>query len=169
MTATTLTRSAHRSPGLERLIGTPEAVATKISPVPPIPTRGPVVAQIIDPSEKGAAMYIGLGTIVLIIVIVVAIINGVAAAPFLVVVMKVSGRRTLMGDYVNGKFAKILGWSTAAMRGVAAVALFATGAVSRVLTPKAVEISAIACQGAEAAHESCWRVGLLPRCLRSRR
>jgi len=40
--------------GLERLISTPEALATKVAPIPPNPTRGPVVAQIIDPSEKGA-------------------------------------------------------------------------------------------------------------------
>jgi hypothetical protein len=35
-----------------------------------------------------------------------------------------------MGDYVNGKAAKILGWTTAMLMGVAAVALFATGGVS---------------------------------------
>ena len=64
------------------------------------------------------------------LLILVAIINGIAAAPFLVVVMWVSSSRALMGDYVNGKIAKILGWSTAAMMGVAAVALFATGGVS---------------------------------------
>ncbi|HEX5266289.1 MAG TPA: divalent metal cation transporter [Acidimicrobiales bacterium] len=64
------------------------------------------------------------------LLILVAVINGVAAAPFLVVVMWVSSSRTLMGDYVNGKVAKILGWFTTAMMGIAAIALFATGGVS---------------------------------------
>jgi len=64
------------------------------------------------------------------LLILVAVINGVAAAPFLVVVMWVSGSRQLMGDYVNGKTAKILGWLTAALMAIAAVALFATGGVA---------------------------------------
>jgi NRAMP (natural resistance-associated macrophage protein)-like metal ion transporter len=64
------------------------------------------------------------------LLILVAVINGVAAAPFLVVVMSVSGSRRLMGDYVNGKAAKTLGWLTATIMAVAAVALFATGGVS---------------------------------------
>jgi Mn2+/Fe2+ NRAMP family transporter len=62
--------------------------------------------------------------------VLVAMINGVAAAPFLVVVMWVSSSRRIMGDYVNGHAAKILGWLAAAIMGVAAIALFATGGVS---------------------------------------
>jgi Mn2+/Fe2+ NRAMP family transporter len=64
------------------------------------------------------------------LLVLVAVINGVAAAPFLVVVMWVSSSRQLMGEYVNGKAAKILGWLTAAVMAVAAVAMFATGGVS---------------------------------------
>jgi Mn2+/Fe2+ NRAMP family transporter len=64
------------------------------------------------------------------LLILVAVINGVAAAPFLVVVMWVSGSRRVMGDYVNGRSAKILGWSTAALMAAAAIAMFATGGVS---------------------------------------
>ena len=56
-------------------------------------------------------------------------INGVAAAPFLVVVMWVSSSERLMGAYVNGTMANILGWLTAAIMAVAAVALFASGGV----------------------------------------
>jgi Mn2+/Fe2+ NRAMP family transporter len=44
--------------------------------------------------------------------------------------MWVSSSRRIMGDYVNGKAAKILGWLTAAVMAVAAVAMFATGGVS---------------------------------------
>jgi NRAMP (natural resistance-associated macrophage protein)-like metal ion transporter len=64
------------------------------------------------------------------LLIFVAVLNGVIATPFLIVVMKVSSSSRLMGDYVNGKAAKILGWTTAALMGVAAIALFATGGVS---------------------------------------
>jgi Mn2+/Fe2+ NRAMP family transporter len=64
------------------------------------------------------------------LLIFVAVLNGVIAAPFLIVVMKVSSNKRLMGKYVNGKAAKILGWTTAALMGVAAIALFATGGVS---------------------------------------
>jgi NRAMP (natural resistance-associated macrophage protein)-like metal ion transporter len=64
------------------------------------------------------------------LLIFVAVLNGVIAAPFLIVVMKVSSTKRLMGDYVNGKAAKILGWSTAALMSIAAIALFATGGVS---------------------------------------
>ena len=61
------------------------------------------------------------------LLVLVAVINGVAAAPFLVVVMWVSSSERLMGDYVNGKAAKILGWLTATVMAAAAVAMFATG------------------------------------------
>ena len=65
------------------------------------------------------------------LLVLVAVINGVAAAPFLVVVMWVSGSRRLMGDhYVNGTSAKFIGWATAALMAAAAVAMFATGGIS---------------------------------------
>jgi Mn2+/Fe2+ NRAMP family transporter len=59
--------------------------------------------------------------------VLVAVINGVAAAPFLFVVMRVSSSQSLMGKSVNGLAAKILGWITFAIMAAAAVALFATG------------------------------------------
>jgi NRAMP (natural resistance-associated macrophage protein)-like metal ion transporter len=64
------------------------------------------------------------------LLVFVAVINGVIAAPFLVMVMWISSSRTIMGDYVNGKAAKILGWGTAVLMAVAAVMLFATGSIS---------------------------------------
>ena len=63
------------------------------------------------------------------LLILVAVVNGVAAAPFLVVVMWVSSSRQIMGDYVNGNAAKILGWLTATIMAIAAIAIFATGGV----------------------------------------
>jgi len=50
-----------------------------------------------------------------------AIVNGVAAAPFLIVTMLISRDRTLMGRYRNGKLAATLGWATTGVMCVAGV------------------------------------------------
>jgi NRAMP (natural resistance-associated macrophage protein)-like metal ion transporter len=64
------------------------------------------------------------------LLVFVAVINGVAAAPFLIVVMSISSNQRLMGDYANGRTAKIVGWATTAVMAGAAVAMFATGGIS---------------------------------------
>jgi Mn2+/Fe2+ NRAMP family transporter len=61
------------------------------------------------------------------LLVFVAIINGVIAAPLLAVVMIIAGNRRIMGDYLNGRIAKILGWATVAIMGAASVDLFASG------------------------------------------
>jgi Mn2+/Fe2+ NRAMP family transporter len=48
-----------------------------------------------------------------------ATINGIAAAPFLVVIMVISGSRKLLGDYRNGPLATAAGWATAAIMTIA--------------------------------------------------
>jgi Mn2+/Fe2+ NRAMP family transporter len=63
------------------------------------------------------------------LLVFVAVVNGGAAAPFIIVTMLVSSNRTIMGEYVNGRAAKILGWITALLMAAAAIALFATGGV----------------------------------------
>jgi NRAMP (natural resistance-associated macrophage protein)-like metal ion transporter len=64
------------------------------------------------------------------LLVFVAVINGVIAAPLLVVVLIIANSRRLMGDYVNGRVANVLGWFTFTLMAVAAVALFATGGFS---------------------------------------
>jgi Mn2+/Fe2+ NRAMP family transporter len=64
------------------------------------------------------------------LLVLVGTINGVAAAPFLAVVMLISGSHDQMGEYANGRAAKTLGWATTALMAVAAIAMFATGGVS---------------------------------------
>ncbi len=64
------------------------------------------------------------------LLVFVAVINGVIAAPLLIVVMIISNNRRLMGKYVNGRAANFLGWFTFALMGAASIALFATGGVS---------------------------------------
>jgi Mn2+/Fe2+ NRAMP family transporter len=52
-----------------------------------------------------------------------AIINGIAAAPFLIVVMIISRNGRLMGTRRNHLLASVLGWFTVAMMTVAAIAM----------------------------------------------
>jgi NRAMP (natural resistance-associated macrophage protein)-like metal ion transporter len=65
------------------------------------------------------------------LLVLVAVINGIAAGPFLILLMIFSGDKQIMGrDFVNGRLAKTLGWLTTALMIVAAGAMFATGGVS---------------------------------------
>ncbi|MGH8888652.1 MAG: Nramp family divalent metal transporter [Acidothermaceae bacterium] len=49
------------------------------------------------------------------LLVVVAVINGVAAAPFLVLVMLIARDKTIMGVYRNGKLATAVGWTAVAL------------------------------------------------------
>jgi NRAMP (natural resistance-associated macrophage protein)-like metal ion transporter len=59
------------------------------------------------------------------LLVLVAIINGIAAAPFLLVVMLIARNRQLMGDSRNGALAAGLGWFTVALMTAAAIAMLA--------------------------------------------
>lgn len=73
-----------------------------------------------------ALLMVGLvaGTILSVVdsdpirlLILSAIVNGIAAGPFLIVVMLISGDRAVMGKYVNGKLAATLGSARVRPRG----------------------------------------------------
>jgi Mn2+/Fe2+ NRAMP family transporter len=64
------------------------------------------------------------------LLVFVAVINGVIAAPLLVVVLIVSNNRRLMGKYTNGRVANTLGWLTFVVMAMASIALFVTGGIS---------------------------------------
>jgi Mn2+/Fe2+ NRAMP family transporter len=64
------------------------------------------------------------------LLVFVAITDGVIAAPLLVVIMILANDRSLMGDYVNGRLAKVLGWGTFTVIAIATVALFSTGSLT---------------------------------------
>lgn len=68
-----------------------------------------------------ALAFVGLNPISLLVV--VAAINGIAAAPFLAVVMLISDDRTIMGDHANGRIARTIGWAAVALMGLAAIML----------------------------------------------
>jgi NRAMP (natural resistance-associated macrophage protein)-like metal ion transporter len=61
------------------------------------------------------------------LLVLVATINGVAAAPFLALVMIISGDGKIMGKLRNGVFASVVGWGTTALMALAAIALLVTG------------------------------------------
>jgi len=63
------------------------------------------------------------------LLVLVAVLNGLAAAPFIVVVMKISSNRQIMGVNANSLPSSIIGWFTAVLMAAAAVGLFATGSV----------------------------------------
>ena len=60
------------------------------------------------------------------LLVLVGVINGVAAAPFLAVVMLVAGDRSIMKDHANGRLATALGWATVALMAAVAVGVFFT-------------------------------------------
>jgi Mn2+/Fe2+ NRAMP family transporter len=92
--------------------------------------KAPVFYGLVAVGTVGGTVLSLLNVNPIKLLVFVAVINGIAAAPFLVVVMRVSSSRRLMGTYVNGRVANSLGWFTAALMAAAAVALFATGGVS---------------------------------------
>ena len=55
-----------------------------------------------------------------------AVINGLIAAPLLVLVMLVSNDRAAMGERTNGRLLNIVGWATTIAMGAAAVGLIVT-------------------------------------------
>ena len=58
------------------------------------------------------------------LLVLAAYLGGLIAAPFLVLVMLVSGDRRIMGEHRNGRISSTLGWlATALMTGAAALAL----------------------------------------------
>ncbi|MBT8159793.1 MULTISPECIES: divalent metal cation transporter [Arthrobacter] len=55
------------------------------------------------------------------LLILSAVINGIAAAPFLIVIMLIARDKDIMGKYRNGKLASTIGWFTTAVMMVAGV------------------------------------------------
>jgi NRAMP (natural resistance-associated macrophage protein)-like metal ion transporter len=87
--------------------------------------QAPTFYSIVMVGTLGGATLSLIGVNPIRLLVLVAVINGVAAAPFLALVMLISNDKKIMGDYTNGKLARILGWGTAALMTAAAIILFA--------------------------------------------
>ena len=90
------------------------------------PARAPeFYAVIVAATAIGVAInFLGLNPITALVFS--AVINGLLAAPLLVILMLVSNNRRAMGTRTNGRGLNILGWLTAAVMAAAAIGLIAT-------------------------------------------
>ena len=90
-------------------------------------THAPVFYGLVGVGTVGGMALSLLAVNPITLLVFVAVVNGVVAAPFLVVVMLVSSDRKIMGEDVNGKAARVLGWTTTALMAAGAIAFFVTG------------------------------------------
>jgi len=89
------------------------------------PRKAPVFYGLVLLGTVGGSALSLLGVNPIRLLVLVAVINGIAAGPFLVLLMLIANDSTIMGEYVNGRFARTVGWATAAIMAVAAIVLFA--------------------------------------------
>jgi NRAMP (natural resistance-associated macrophage protein)-like metal ion transporter len=52
-----------------------------------------------------------------------AVLNGVCAPPLLILIMRMSNNKNILGEYVNGRVSNILGWTITALMSIASVSL----------------------------------------------
>lgn len=91
------------------------------------PRQAPVFYSLVTAGTIGGTLLTLAHVDPVQLLVISAFINGVAAAPFLVLVMLIAGNRTLMGEHVNGRVAAILGWATAVLMAAAAAVSLAIG------------------------------------------
>ena len=102
--------------GLSGMLGRPTGYSNS-------PRKAPVFYALCAVGIAGGMTFSLLSVNPITLLVFVAVINGVAAAPFLAVTMLVSSDRNIMGDYRNGRAALIIGWTTVAVMTIAAVLL----------------------------------------------
>jgi NRAMP (natural resistance-associated macrophage protein)-like metal ion transporter len=89
--------------------------------------RAPVFYGLVAVGTLGGTFLSLLHVNPIRLLVFVALINGIAAAPFLVVVLAIANDQQLMGGRRNGRAANILCWATVALMAAAALTLFVTG------------------------------------------
>ena len=105
--------------GITGLIGKPTGFSKNIREAPVL--YGLVIAGTVAGTAFNAA---GIDPIKLLVF--VAVVNGVAAAPNLFIVMLVSGNRQIMGEHTNRWLSTALGWLTFTVMAGAAIILALT-------------------------------------------
>jgi NRAMP (natural resistance-associated macrophage protein)-like metal ion transporter len=90
------------------------------------PTRAPqFYLVIVAATLVGMAInFLGINPITALVIS--AVLNGVVAAPLIVLIMLVSNDRKVMGQRTNGRLLNVVGWVTALVMGLAVVGLVAT-------------------------------------------
>jgi NRAMP (natural resistance-associated macrophage protein)-like metal ion transporter len=87
------------------------------------PRKAPVFYGIVLVGTLGGVLLSLIHVNAITFLVIVADINGIAAAPFLILVMLLASNRHVMGRYHNGRLATILGWFTIALMAVSAIAM----------------------------------------------
>jgi NRAMP (natural resistance-associated macrophage protein)-like metal ion transporter len=89
-------------------------------------TRAPQFYAVIIAATLVGMLINFLGINPITALVLSAILNGLIAAPLLVLVMLVSNDRAAMGERTNGRLLNVAGWLTTIVMGVAAVGLVVT-------------------------------------------
>ncbi len=108
------------SAGMAGLLGHPTGFSNS-------PRRAPVFYGLVVAGMLGGMALSLFHINPITLLVFVAVVNGVAAAPFLAVTMIVASDRGIMGDYANGRLAVALGWFTVVLMTLSAVALAVVG------------------------------------------
>jgi NRAMP (natural resistance-associated macrophage protein)-like metal ion transporter len=106
------------SAGMAGLLGRPVGFSRS-------PRRAPMFYGLVLVGTLGGTALSLLGVNPIRLLVIVAVINGAAAAPFLALLMLISSHKPIMGRYKNGRLAQTLGWGTTALMAAAAIVLFA--------------------------------------------
>lgn len=85
--------------------------------------KAPVFYGLVAVGTVGGTILTLLTSNPIHLLVIVAVINGIAAAPF--PVMLIAADHTIMGKHRNGKVATTVGWLTITLMGAAALAMLA--------------------------------------------
>jgi Mn2+/Fe2+ NRAMP family transporter len=85
------------------------------------PREAPVFYGLVALGTIGGTLLTLTGIDPVKLLVYSALLNGLLAAPFLILVMVVSEDRDTMGDYTNGHAARILGWAATVLMAAAAI------------------------------------------------
>ncbi len=84
------------------------------------PRQAPVFYGLVAAGTLGGTLLTLTSIDPVQLLVISAVINGLAATPFLVLVLIIARDQSIMGDHSNGRLATILGWLTAALMAAAA-------------------------------------------------
>ena len=90
------------------------------------PREAPVFYGLVSLGTIGGTLLTLVGVNPIKLLVIVAVINGIAAAPFLAVAMVIAGNRKIMGNRRNGRLAASIGWITVVLMAASSIVLVAT-------------------------------------------
>ncbi len=105
--------------GISGLLGKPTGFTNSIR-------QAPVFYALVIAGTVAGTAFSAAGIDPIKLLVLVAVINGIAASPFLLIVMLVSGNRAIMGEQTNRRLSTTLGWLTFTVMAAAAVMLALT-------------------------------------------